>query len=92
MWRGKRMSENPIINEYQININDYVKIKLTQTGRDYLTQEGVSFEEDDLGLSQWQLWTLMEVFGPVLTPCYGDSCYFEPVIRFEIKVVNESNH
>ena len=85
MWRDKRMIDNPITNEYQININDYVKIKLTQVGRYYLTQENIPFDEDDLGFSQWQLWALMEVFGAVVTPCYGDNCYFEPVIRFQLR-------
>jgi len=61
----------------KININEYVRVKLTAHGRavhaaDHArrwAQHGRSMpynppEEDAEGWSRWQLWALMEAFGP----------------------------
>lgn len=60
----------------KLNINDYVKVKLTAHGKAILKQQHKEFvaaypkigykfnlpEETD-GWSRWQLWSLMETFG-----------------------------
>ena len=58
----------------KFNINNCVKVKLTNRGRDiltdqqeeYLSQYGFNLDfpfEDDEGWSEWQLWHLMSTFG-----------------------------
>lgn len=63
------------------NINDYVWIKLTSKGQEFLLNKEKSLtdkfnhdfsglytnkEKDTEGYSQWQLWELMNVFGEQL--------------------------
>jgi len=63
-------------NSIDFNINEMVRVKLTDHGRmmhkkfhddlfmDFLlTQKYTPPEEDSEGWSRWQLWMLMEVFG-----------------------------
>jgi hypothetical protein len=79
------------------NINEYVKVRLTDHGReihrqsydrlmeklrlnyDYKPFRYTPPEEDDEGYSEWQLWVLMQEFGPHVyngcKPC------FETMIR-----------
>jgi hypothetical protein len=52
------------------NINDYVYVRLNDTGRkiygDYWAKyscEPIPLIEEDNGYSKWQLWDLMNVFG-----------------------------
>lgn len=59
------------------NLNDYVKVKLTRTGKEILFKivlqqkypEASCYrnfilpEEDSNGWSNWQLWELMNIFG-----------------------------
>ena len=60
----------------KFNINDYVKVKLTDKGRELhkryqneLLKHWDKYEykapkEDEDGWSKWQLWDLMQTFGP----------------------------
>ena len=63
----------------KINVNDYVKIKLTEAGRSELKKQYRELEkeysivghigmpkEDEDGWSKWQLWRVMQVFGSTL--------------------------
>ncbi len=54
----------------RFNVNEYVKVRLTDRGREILRQrrtalglDALEIREDD-GWSQWQLWELMSIFGP----------------------------
>ena len=64
----------------KFNINDYVKVKLTDYGREIHKEkyvnlfQSVSYTykytpsiEDSEGYSIWQLWDLMNIFGPYLS-------------------------
>lgn len=69
------------------NINTHVRVRLTETGREYLRTSGRGYTseqaEDDAGWSRWQLWRLMHVFGPLLdTPRVGH-LPFETTIELE---------
>jgi len=75
--------------ETELNINSNVKIKMTKLGREYLSEMGLPFEEDEEGWSIWQLWDVMETFGPLLTPCWGEYCYFESVIKIFVDETSE---
>lgn len=79
------------------NINNWVSVKLTAEGRAHHRREydrlaanaGASFvyrppNEDAQGWSRWQLWHLMEVFGPLCR--LGYVLPFDPVIRFDEEV------
>lgn len=47
-----------------VNVNDYVRVKLTAEGRRIsLARQRHLPAEDDAGWSRWQLWDLMHVFG-----------------------------
>lgn len=61
----------------KFNINDSVKVRLTEYGKRILAQQAKEFfqetgisisaltpQEDEEGYSQWQLWTLMQSLGP----------------------------
>ena len=62
----------------EFNINDTVRVKLTDHGREVHASDRASFylalgieippytppKEDAEGWSEWQLWVLMEAFGP----------------------------
>jgi len=60
-----------------LNINDTVKVKLNDYGREYLRKQHEELfelclgrvpynprKEDEEGYSSWQLWDLMNTFGP----------------------------
>lgn len=77
----------------QININDYVKVKLTDRGREILkTQhedlrkqcpflsEEPSYKTDEDGWSQFQMWDLMVKFGPYIF--MGCDLPFETTVEF----------
>jgi hypothetical protein len=72
------------------NINHDVLIRLTDTGREYLRQHdqawrltpGFSSAEAPDGWSRWQLWELMQVFGPALY--LGGAPPFETAIKIEV--------
>ena len=75
----KTVKVKPDKDKRFFNINGYVKVKLTDKGREILKKEheslvkefGVSFigdhpflpTEDENGYGEWQLWRLMETFG-----------------------------
>jgi len=55
-----------------INLNDKVRVQLTDLGRELYKKDHMQFmeehdfepkEEDSKGWSEWQLWNLMEIFG-----------------------------
>jgi hypothetical protein len=63
--------------EMKINLNDVVRVKLTDHGRAVLATDHAGFwsgrgfsypylqpKEDADGWSKWQLWSLMKAFGP----------------------------
>lgn len=65
----------------KFNINNVVKVKLTDLGRKILaadTHRYIVLKEDRAGWSEWQLWELMQVFGPHLY--MGASLPFEAEI------------
>lgn len=50
-----------------LNINENVFVRLTDHGRDILRKNGVEVPpEDAKGYSRWQLWCLMQEFGPYI--------------------------
>ena len=53
----------------KINLNDNVRIRLTDLGRKKLKDNGryQFLEEDADGWSEWQLWDVMSTFGPSMT-------------------------
>ena len=81
----------------QFNINDTVRVKLTEHGRAVHAADHVKFwasvehpnppsysppTEDGDGWSKWQLWALMEAFGPHVhlgfRPCFESVILLEP--------------
>lgn len=50
----------------KFNISHIVRVKLTERGRRILAEMTFphAVEEDSEGFSEWQLWVLMETFGP----------------------------
>lgn len=72
----------------RININDRVRVKLTEHGRDLVSKhDGLAFERfkvDADGRIETQLWCLMQAFGPHLY--MGGQIPFET----EIEVVAQS--
>lgn len=52
----------------KFNVNNYVKVKLTERGKAIMKKEGVlrEYKADKDGFSKWQLWELMRVFGNYL--------------------------
>jgi hypothetical protein len=66
----------------EVNVNDYVKVKLTEKGHEILKSQHDELREyasylgdyiepktDDAGFTKFQLWTLMETFGPYIGMC-----------------------
>lgn len=46
-----------------MNINDIVKVQLTDLGRKVIAQKKLTIpKEDEQGWSEWQLWYLMQMF------------------------------
>lgn len=86
-----------VMGEYkEFNINSYVKVKLTDHGRDVLRKDHDTFwethrpgyempytppEEDEQGYSRWQLWDLMHRLGQHIA--FGRNLVFETNIFFE---------
>lgn len=60
------------------NINNYVKVKLTNNGRLILKEQNINPSEED-GWTKFQLWDLMSIFGPYL--CNGCDLFFETNIE-----------
>jgi hypothetical protein len=48
-----------------ININDDVKVKLTDSGRDVLAMQQLKRQQDADGYIKFQLWELMNIFGSI---------------------------
>lgn len=77
----------------RMNINDRVRVRLTADGRDilakihqerfgYLGDRAPKFslpKEDEAGWSEWQMWTLMQDFGPYIS--LGSRAPFETEIE-----------
>lgn len=84
------------MRELTVNLNDYVKVKLTDAGREYLKQYAAEFnkqypkvnirmerKEDRHGYSRWQLHDLINTFGGGVA--IGKDLLFETDILVEIK-------
>jgi len=82
----------------KFNINDSVKVKLNDRGREILKQqhdllfkdipryrEFTLPQEDEQGWSTWQLWRLMETFGPHI------SIGFEVPFETEIEIITNED-
>lgn len=81
------------------NINDLVRVKLTQHGKDVLKKKHYEFfkkynipdrpyvpkKEDSKGWSEWQLWCLMSDFGGDVITIAGE-LLFETTIEIVEKV------
>ena len=63
-----------------INVNDYVRVRLNDLGRKHHREDFLRWtaqlpkkpeyrapQEDADGWSKWQLWSLMELFGPIIS-------------------------
>jgi hypothetical protein len=70
-------------NLASFNINYNVHVRLTEEGRNILHSQKVTVPpEDQNGYSRWQLWVLMNTFGPHLWN--GAPVPFEPTIRLAV--------
>lgn len=79
----------------KFNINNTVKVKLTEQGKLIYREEwnrifgdksGFTYsppKEDENGYSNWQMWSLMETFGNYMD--MGCDCPFETDILIEFK-------
>lgn len=79
----------------KFNINDTVKVKLTERGKQIHREEwdrvfgdksGFIYTpplEDENGYSRWQMWSLMKIFGNHMG--LGLDCPFETNILIEFK-------
>jgi hypothetical protein len=76
----------------KLNLNDNVKVRLNDRGREILAGDTAKvrelfprysrrLEEDEQGWSTWQLWHLMEMFGPHMQ--LGVETPFDPEIEIE---------
>jgi hypothetical protein len=64
----------------EVNLNDYVWVRLTPRGRDLLHKTPQRWVPDETdGWSKWQLWDLMNAFGTHLM--IGFNVPFDPFIR-----------
>lgn len=94
--RTKRKSTKGAVSWVEFNINDHVYVKLTEFGRECLRKNYEALwadsrcvnapaytppQEDAGGWSRWQLWQLMQGFGPYIT--LGEILPFETTIRIE---------
>lgn len=62
-----------------LNINEKIKVKLTEQGKDVVVEQGKDYllrNEDENGFVSIQLWTLMQVFGPAFI-CSTNCKFFE---------------
>jgi hypothetical protein len=65
------------------NINNNVYVRLTEKGRSVLFSQNISPPlEDENGYGKWQLWVLMNTFGPHLWN--GSPVPFEPTIKLDL--------
>ena len=77
-----------------LNVNEKVKIKMTDYGRSVLAIDHVSFwskrkqfvsyvppKEDEDGWSTWQIWSLMNAFGKYMYP--GAPLCFETIMKLD---------
>lgn len=75
----------------RFNINSPVRVRLTAKGRDYLRSAHNAFylpKEDENGWSDWQLWTLMQAFGPHVGPGF-DNMFETEIEIVEMDQVND---
>ena len=84
----------------RFNVNDHVKVKLTDVGRRAIVKNHERLfgaranqypmrkvDEDADGWSRWQLWDLMQEFGPhIVSGCHPP---FETTIEIEVKETAE---
>ena len=77
----------------EFNMNNYIYVKLTQTGHDELKRQHIAFlgdkwpyiapVEDEEGYSRWQMWDIMNKLGELLAN--GVEPAFMPIIKIETK-------
>lgn len=75
----------------EFNMNNYIHVKLTDTGRNELKRQHIEFlgnnwpyippEEDSEGYSKWQMWDIMNKLGELLAN--GVEPAFLPIIKIE---------
>ena len=81
--------------EIEFNVNDYVKVKLNQKGLNELQRQHYELSKvfpslhefrlpktDQDGYSKWQLHSLMNTFGHMMT--LGNEVPFDTVIKIEV--------
>jgi hypothetical protein len=80
----------------EFNINEYIFVQLTESGRAEHKRQHEEFrknhpsfvgdyvqpKEDDMGWSKWQGWVLMNTFGAVLD--LGFNPPFSPTIKIDV--------
>ena len=89
---GEKPTEEKSSKPKVLNVNDTVRVKLTDHGRAFHAKDYANFQltagttmpytppkEDAEGWSQWKLWQLMYSFGPHM--CLGGALYFEADIE-----------
>lgn len=72
--------QQPVKTYVNLNINDTVRVKLTDHGRKIGAGR---FSEDENGWSQWQAWILMETFGQYIG--LGLPNPFDVIIQVQVK-------
>lgn len=69
-----------MVDEIKINLNDFIKVKLTETGKEifihrfddinknlrYEAYKNIPLEEDENGYTEFQLWDFMQIYGPYM--------------------------
>jgi hypothetical protein len=60
---GSLCFASAIYSRMVVNLNDDVKVKLTDYGRDLLAKKRLTRQPDEAGYTKFQLWELMNIFG-----------------------------
>ena len=47
----------------KFNVNNYVRVKLTEVGKNILEAEEIKYLPDEEGFVRFQMWELMQIFG-----------------------------
>lgn len=63
----------------KFNINDYVKVKLTEHGKKILKEKDINNSVDENGYTKFQLWDIMNIF--------GEYCILGCDVPFETEII-----